>query len=195
MASDKLTARQVLARMKQGDLPSMVGAGGFTAVFDNGDRVGHQTMRGLENRRLVERPIGSSVTARWTLAPPPRFIVKTTRYCGIGRRPQHPHAVVDTLTNETVDEYRSQRAATMDARDRNDAATAAQVQAVRERLEDPRRKAARDGVRLEAEQAGLDENMVEACVDAAMSAYDDLAQDEEAWEDLVASVIQGHAMP
>jgi hypothetical protein len=83
----------------------------------------------------------------------------------------------------------------MDARERNDNATAAQVQAVRQRLQDPRRTAARDGVRHEAEQAGLSEDMVEAAVDAAMSAYDDLGNDAEAWEDMVASVIQGHAMP
>lgn len=70
-----------------------------------------------------------------------------------------------------------------------------QVHAVRERLQDPKRVAARDGVRHEAEQAGLREDMVAACVDAAMSAYDDLGHDEEQWEDMVAAVIQGHAMP
>jgi len=69
-----------------------------------------------------------------------------------------------------------------------------QVEAVRQRLDVERTKA-RDGVRLEAEAAGLDEDTVDACVDAAMSAYDDLGSNEEAWEDLVASVIQGHAAP
>lgn len=70
-----------------------------------------------------------------------------------------------------------------------------QVQAVRDRLLDPRRVAARDGVRLEAEDAGLDEDTVAAVVDSAMSAWEDYKDDEEGWEDLVASVIQGHAMP
>lgn len=51
----------------------------------------------------------------------PRFIVKTTEYFGIGRKPQNPHAVVDTVTGETVDEYHSKRAASMDAKDRNEA--------------------------------------------------------------------------
>jgi len=41
----------------------------------------------------------------------------------------------------------------------------------------------------------IENDMVEAAVDAAMSAYDDLGHDAEAWEDMVASVIQGHAMP
>lgn len=70
---------------------------------------------------------------------------------------------------------------------------AAQVEAVKQRL-DPRR-AAREGVRLEALDAGLDEDTADACCDAAMSAWEDLRDDEEAWEDLVASVIQGHAAP
>lgn len=73
-----------------------------------------------------------------------------------------------------------------------------QVRAVKDRLldaMDPARTAAREGVRLEAEDAGLDEDTVAAVVDSAMSAWEDLRDNEEAWEDLVASVIQGHAAP
>lgn len=194
MKVERLNRAQVLARMKRGDLPQMVGAGGFVAVFDDGEKAGHQTMRGLEKSGYIERPIGSSVSARWTLAPPPRFVVKSTRYFGIGRKLQRPHAVVDTTTNAEVDEYKSKRAAEMDARDRNEAARTKQVDDVRERL-DARRSKAREGVRLEAEAAGLDEDTVAAAVDSAMSAFDDLGENEEAWEDLVASVIQGHAAP
>jgi hypothetical protein len=194
MKEERLTRAQVLARMKRGDLPQMVGAGGFVAVFDDGAKAGHQTMRGLEKSGFIERPVGTSISARWTLAPPPRFVVQSVRYFGIGRKPSTPHAVVDTTTNETVDEYKSKRAAAMDARDRNEAARVQQVNDVRLRL-DARRSEARDGVRLEAESAGLDEDTVAACVDAAMSAYEDVHHDEEAWEDLVASVIQGHAAP
>lgn len=71
-----------------------------------------------------------------------------------------------------------------------------QVEAVRDRLDFERRRA-RDYVRSEAEDAGLDEDTVAACVDAAMSAWGDpvSAPNDEAWEDLVASVIQGHAAP
>jgi hypothetical protein len=57
------------------------------------------------------------------------------------------------------------------------------------------REEAREFVRDEALDAGLDEDTADACVDAAMSAYEDLKNDQEAFEDMVASVIQGHAMP
>lgn len=73
-----------------------------------------------------------------------------------------------------------------------------QVREVKQRMMDavdPQRTAARNYVRQEAEQAGLDEDMVEACVDSAMSAYDDIGHDTKQWEDMVASVVQGHAMP
>lgn len=77
-----------------------------------------------------------------------------------------------------------------------------QVERVRDRLTSERIKA-KQHVQLEAEQAGLDEDAVAACVDAAMSAFDDFSDGRswlttdaaEQWDDLVASVIQGHAAP
>lgn len=140
MREKRLTSRQVLARMRRGDMPQMVGAGGSTAVFDDGAKAGGQTMHRLEKEGHIDRPVGTSISCRWTLA-----------------------------------------------------AAAQQVEQVRERLS-PERTRARAHVQLEAEQAGLDDT-VAACVDAAMSAYDDLGHDAEAWEDLVAAVIQGHAAP
>jgi hypothetical protein len=44
---NKLTARQVVARMKRGDLPMGVGGYGDGAVFNDGARVLHRTMNGL----------------------------------------------------------------------------------------------------------------------------------------------------
>lgn len=63
----RLTARQVLARMRRGDLPCHTGAGGFVAVFADGMKAGHQTMRKLEQDGLVDRPVGSSISSTWTL--------------------------------------------------------------------------------------------------------------------------------
>lgn len=55
------------------------------------------------------------------------------------------------------------------------------------------RDEAREYVIDEAEAVGVVD--VDAVVDAAMSAFDDLGHDEEQFCDMVASVIQGYAMP
>jgi nitrate/TMAO reductase-like tetraheme cytochrome c subunit len=54
------------------------------------------------------------------MTPAPRFIVQTDSQNFTRRR--EPHRVVDTVTNATIDEYRSKRAATMHARELNRAA-------------------------------------------------------------------------
>ncbi len=55
------------------------------------------------------------------------------------------------------------------------------------------RDEARAYAQREAEEAGLDEETADAAVNAAMSTFEDLEYDDEAFCDMVASVIQGHA--
>jgi hypothetical protein len=61
-----LTAGEVLARMKRGDLPVK---GGYcnTAHFSDGARASQPTMTRLLKKGLVNYPVGTSVNATWTL--------------------------------------------------------------------------------------------------------------------------------
>lgn len=68
MAADKrATASDVLARMRLGNLPVSVGAGGHTAVFSDGLKAGHQTMRKLVQAGKIVPPQGGSIDCPWTL--------------------------------------------------------------------------------------------------------------------------------
>lgn len=51
--------------------------------------------------------------------PVDRYVVKSDTPSPVGRRVRERHHVVDTKTGETVDSYKSKRAATMDAAHRN----------------------------------------------------------------------------
>ena len=61
-----LTARQVLARMSAGDLPTYGGGYVVAGYFDDGARAARGVMRRLLRAGKVEF-IGTSVTSRWRL--------------------------------------------------------------------------------------------------------------------------------
>lgn len=62
------TAKEVLVRMRQGELPVMTGANGAFGVFlSDSKRICPQTLRILEAAELVNRPVGSSIDSPWTL--------------------------------------------------------------------------------------------------------------------------------
>jgi hypothetical protein len=67
MRRPPITAAQVLARMKRGDLPTI--AGGYTnkSIFEDGTRVSHKTMTSLHRAGKIEYPAKSSVYSPWTL--------------------------------------------------------------------------------------------------------------------------------
>jgi hypothetical protein len=67
MKTRKLNSREVLARMKKGDLPHLRGGYTYDSAFEDGALVSHATMYSLMNQGLVERPEGTSITAKWTL--------------------------------------------------------------------------------------------------------------------------------
>ena len=69
MAKQFATAREVLARMRKSELPVMTGASGAFGVFlSDSKRICPQTMLILERSGLINRPVGSSIDAPWTLA-------------------------------------------------------------------------------------------------------------------------------
>jgi len=66
-STKQLTKAQVLKRMQTGDCPTLRGGYTYSAVFDDGARASHQTMRALMRDGLVDRPVGSSVYNRFSL--------------------------------------------------------------------------------------------------------------------------------
>jgi hypothetical protein len=63
----KLTAPQVMARMKRGDLPHLRGGYTYDSAFDDGTLVSHATMRRLLKSGKIQIPYGSSISAKWSL--------------------------------------------------------------------------------------------------------------------------------
>ncbi|MGZ5078637.1 MAG: hypothetical protein ACXWHZ_03720 [Usitatibacter sp.] len=72
--SPYVSRREVLARMKRGDLPMRLD---YNAVqFDDGAKVRFATVRGLEKDGLIVRPTGTVVGDRFTLAAPAHITTK-----------------------------------------------------------------------------------------------------------------------
>ncbi len=63
-----LTSAQVLKRMRRGDCPTLRGGYSDASGFDDGAIVRSQTMLKLFLKRLIDRPEGTSIHSRWTLA-------------------------------------------------------------------------------------------------------------------------------
>lgn len=61
-----LSGKEVLARMRRGDLPGS--SGGSKAVFDDGSWVSGPVMHKLVKAGLVDRPQGGSMSSPFTLA-------------------------------------------------------------------------------------------------------------------------------
>lgn len=63
-----LNGRQVLARMRRGDLPTL--KGGYTArsVFADGAVASHKVMHRLQKLGKINLPAKSSIYSPWTLA-------------------------------------------------------------------------------------------------------------------------------
>lgn len=66
-----MTRREVLSRMRRGDLPVRVGFGGYRAVFADGAKVTHDVMRRLVKDGLVEYPKATHIDAPYRLQRPP----------------------------------------------------------------------------------------------------------------------------
>jgi len=65
-----LTPRQVLARMRAGDLPT-VGCWDVAARWEDGTIASSRVMQELVKRGLVQRPKHTSIYAKWTLSSEP----------------------------------------------------------------------------------------------------------------------------
>lgn len=61
-----LSGREVLARMRRGDLPGS--SGGSYAMFDDGTWASGTVMHRLVKSGLVWRPVGGSMSSPFTLA-------------------------------------------------------------------------------------------------------------------------------
>jgi hypothetical protein len=70
MRDKSLTGREVLARMRRGDLPTLKGGYTEKSVFDDGRWVSHQVMRRLRQREVIDYPVGTSIRCTWTMRKP-----------------------------------------------------------------------------------------------------------------------------
>lgn len=65
----KLTAPQVLKRMRQGEKLFMLG-GSSAAIFEDGTRVTHMVMNQLRKSNMILRPLSGSLYSPFTLTHP-----------------------------------------------------------------------------------------------------------------------------
>lgn len=64
---NRLTAKQVLSRMEQGQLPTLKGGYTSKAVFTDGATASHEVMVKLLKRGQVKAPAKSSIYSTFTL--------------------------------------------------------------------------------------------------------------------------------